>query len=223
MKSRTPRGSTLLTALGATVVLALIVAGVLAYTGGEQERSSRSVRDLDAQMCAESAAQWGRKFYGERYEAWGAMLKSTSGHTNPWEKDITKWAVGSYGSIDGVATTADKADFRVTIADNIDEFPPGPSMSGFTPLPEVDNDLTIILRAECLIPRLKVIQPREQKYTTPVVATPDPYKWRLETVFAESSQTRLNKVIEVTLVHVPGNEYTGQRGGSGTGDQNVSQ
>jgi hypothetical protein len=221
MKSRAPRrGSTLLTALGVTLLIALIILGALAYTGAEQERSGRSVRDIDAQTCSESAAQWGRKFYGENYPRWNQMLSATSGarYNNPESKleDLTdEWGPGSYGRIDGLPVSMPDRppDFRVTISDNIDEF------SG-EPNPTRDNDLQVVLRAECLIPRLaitppKVVENLEKK------ADEDPNHWRGQ-VLSETNETRKNKVVEIVLIHTPGNEYrAGQRGGGSSGDQNI--
>ncbi|HYO65176.1 MAG TPA: hypothetical protein VEU33_03760 [Archangium sp.] len=223
MKSRAPRrGSTLLTALGVTLLIALIILGALAYTGAEQERSSRSVREIDAQTCSESAAQWGRKFYGENYPRWNQMLSATDGarYNNPESKleDLAdEWGVGSFGRIDGqpVSMPDRPPDFRVTLSDNIDEFPPQNE-----PNPARDNDLQVVLRAECLIPRLaiatpKVVENLEKK------AEEDPNDWR-GPVLSESNETRKNKVVELVLIHTPGNEYrAGQRGGGSSGDQNI--
>lgn len=216
MKSRirAPRGSTLLTALAVTLLLALIIFGVLAYTGAERERSGRSVRDIDAQSCAESAAQWGRKFYGDNYDRWNDWLKPNSGYSNPGSTDSSTWGEGSFGRIDGHAVDASHPpDFRVTIADNIDEFFPA------VPDPTTDNDLQVVLRAECLVGRLALSRSELVEETR--VPTDDPYQWRGQ-VLSETSQTRRNKVMEVVLIHVPGNEYHGQRGGGISGDQNVS-
>ncbi|AKJ04895.1 hypothetical protein ATI61_10138 [Archangium gephyra] len=222
MKSRAPRrGSTLLTALGVTLLIALIILGALAYTGAEQERSGRSVRDIDAQTCSESAAQWGRKFYGEAYPRWNQMLSATTGarYNNPeskLENIADEWGAGSYGRIDGqtVRMPDRPPDFRVTLSDNIDEFPPN------EPNPTRDNDLQVVIRAECLIPRLaiatpKVVENLEKK------AEEDPNHWR-GPVLSETNETRKNKVVEVVLIHTPGNEYrAGQRGGGSSGDQNI--
>lgn len=224
MKSRAhrrahPRGSTLLTALGVTLLLALIVFGVLTYTGAEQERSGRSVRDIDAQTCSESAAQWGRKFYGENYPRWNQMLSGAeAGYNNPESKLAnlaTDWGAGSFGRIDGQAVQLPDRppDFRVTISDNIDEFPPVP------PNPGQDNDLQVVLRAECLNPRLALPTPNVVEDLGG--ANPDPHNWRGDKVLAETNQTRRNKVVEVVLIHTPGNQYKGQRGGGASGDQNV--
>ncbi|ATB26636.1 hypothetical protein [Melittangium boletus] len=215
MKSRAPRGSTLLTAMGITVVLALIIFGVLTYTGSEQERSGRSVRDIDAQTCAESAAHWGRKYYGDNFVRWNEMLGPNSGYSNPAETNRDNWGPGSFGRLDGQEVTIDRpADFRVTIRDNADE------AVGAAPNPQEDNDLQIILRAECLVPRLAL-------RTTDLVEAPrevsnDPYAWHGQ-VLSETSQTRRNKVVEVVLIHVPLDGYKGQRGGGASGDQNVTQ
>lgn len=216
-----PRGSTLLTAMGVTLLLALLIFGVLTYTGAEQERSGRSVRDIDAQTCAESAAQWGRKFYGEAYRTdphWQQMLSGANpGYNNPESKleDLaTEWGVGSFGRIDGqpVSMPDRPPDFRVTISDNIDEFPPVP------PNPGRDGDLQVVLRAECLIPRLSL--PTRQVENLGESANPDPHGWR-GLVLAETNETRRNKVVEVVLIHTPGNNYKGQKGGGASGDQNV--
>lgn len=216
MKSRAPRGSTILTALAVTLLLALIIFGVLAYTGAERERSGRSVRDIDAQSCAESAAQWGRRFYGERYPRWNDMLAGmpgSTGYNNPESMDVSTWGEGSYGRIDGSPVDASHpADFRVTLSDNVDEFPPA------APDPTQDNDLQVVLRAECLIRRLALAE--TDLVEAPRTASADPYDWR-GNVLSETSQTRRNKVVEVVLIHVPKNEYKGQRGGGSAGDQNV--
>lgn len=215
-----PRGSTLLTALGVTLLLALLVFGVLTYTGAEQERSGRSVRDIDAQTCAESAAQWGRKFYGEAYlkdPKWERMLSGANpGYNNPESKleDLaSEWGQGSYGRIDGQAVSMPNRppDFRVTISDNIDEFPPVP------PNPAVDNDLQVVIRAECLIPRLALPTKQVENLGE---SNPDPHSWRGQ-VLAETNETRRNKVVEVVLIHTPGNNYKGQKGGGASGDQNT--
>ncbi len=214
MKHRAPRGSTLLMALGVTVALALIIAGVLTYTGSEQGRSGRSVRDIDAQACVEAAAQWGRQYYGERYVKWNDMLSGTlAGYNNPQEQDQTRWGPGSFGRIDGqsVGTGGQPADFRVTLADNVDEFP--------TPNPGRDNDLQVVLRAECLVPRLAL--PKTELTKTPPTASADPHGLR-GTVLNETNHNRRNKVVEVVLIHLPSNHYKGQRGGGATGDQNIS-
>src|SRR5688572_20387627 len=98
MKTGATRGASLLAAMGVTLVLALILAGLLTYTGEEQGRSGRSVRDIDAQTCVESAAQWGRKFYGERYPRWNEMLSGTlAGYNNPEVSEINAWGEGSFG------------------------------------------------------------------------------------------------------------------------------
>ncbi|MFL5353792.1 hypothetical protein [Archangium sp.] len=213
-RARAPRGSTLLTSLAVTLLLALIIFGVLAYTGAERERSGRSVRDIDAQSCAESAAQWGRKYYGDNYARWNDMLKPNSGYSNPESTDPSNWGDGSFGRIDGHAVDASHPpDFRVTLSDNIDEFFPA------TPDSTTDNDLQVVLRAECLVGRLALSRSELVEETR--VPTTDPYQWRGQ-VLSETSQTRRNKVMEVVLIHVPGNEYRGQRGGGTTGDQNVS-
>lgn len=219
MKARAPRrGSTLLTALGVTLLLALIIFGALAYTGAEQERSGRSVRDIDAQTCSESAAQWGRKFYGENYPRWNQMLSGAEpGYNNPESKleaMATDWGVGSYGRIDGQAVQMPDRppDFRVTLSDNIDEFPP------VEPDPGQDNDLQVVLRAECIIPRLAIRTPKVVENLGG--ANPDPHNWRGD-VLAETNETRKNRVVEVMLIHTPGNAYKGQRGGGASGDQNI--
>jgi hypothetical protein len=228
MKSRAPRrGSTLLTALGITLVLALIIFGVLAYTGAEQERSGRSVRDIDALSCAESAVQWGRKYYGDNYSDftvtpptsnWKHLLKASSGYTNPEELNWKKWGLGSYGRLDG-QTVTDKlpADFRVTIRDNVDELP------GTLPDPYVDQDNQIVLRAECLIPRLALRTSQSVESPSQREAYPDPHGW-YGRVLAETSDTRRNKVVEVVLYHTgKGCDYYSQGTGDCTGDHNVSQ
>lgn len=222
MKSRAPRrGSTLLTALGVTLLVALIIFGALAYTGAEQERSGRSVRDINAQTCSESAAQWGRKFYGDNYHRWNDMLSGTMpGFNNPHSplKELAedKWGEGSFGRIDGRAVRLPELppDFRVTISDNIDEFSVGGSD------PTRDNDLQVVLRAECVNPRLAVLPPKMVE--NPGETSPeDPNKWR-GPVLAETNETRKNKVVELILIHTPGNEYRfGQRGNGSSGDQNV--
>jgi len=213
MKSRAQRGSTLLTALAVTSLLALIIFGVLTYTGAERERSGRSVRDLDAQTCSESAAQWGRKFYGEPYARWNELLAEGSGYSNPESKDPTTWGAGSFGRIDGKPVDATHpADFRVTLSDNVDEFFPSAPDSSH------DNDLQVVLRAECLMSRLALSE--TELIEAPRSAAEDPYKWHGK-VLSETSQTRRNKVVEVVLIHVPNNEYKGQRGGGSAGDQNV--
>jgi hypothetical protein len=214
MKHRAPRGSTLLMALGVTVALALIIVGVLTYTGSEQGRSGRSVRDIDAQACVEAAAQWGRQFYGDRYVKWNDMLSGTlPGYNNPGEQDSSKWGQGSYGRIDGRSSGPGglPVDFRVTLADNIDEFP--------TPNSGRDNDLQVVLRAECLVPRLAL--PETELTKTLPTSQADPYALR-GPVLNETSHNRRNKVVEVVLIHIPSNHYKGQRGGGATGDQNIS-
>lgn len=221
MKSRAPRrGSTLLTALGVTLLIALIIFGALAYTGAEQERSGRSVRDIDAQTCSESAAQWGRKFYGDNYPRWNQMLSGAMpGYNNP-ESQVdelaSEWGPNSFGRIDGqpVRMPDRPPDFRVTISDNIDEFPP------VQPNPFQDNDLQVVLRAECIIPRLAIAPPKVVE-NLGETAEPDPHNWRGR-VLAETNETRRNKVVEVVLIHTPNNEYKGQRGGGASGDQNVT-
>jgi hypothetical protein len=214
MKRQAARGSTLLMALGVTLALALIIGGVLAYTGSEQGRSGRSVRDIDAQACVEAAAQWGRQFYGDRYVKWDDMLSGAMpGYNNPHEREPSQWGEGSYGRIDGRPSGPGglPVDFRVTIADNIDEFP--------TPKPGRDNDLQVVLRAECLISRL-ALPATELTKTRPTSST-DPHNLR-GTVLNETSHNRRNKVVEVVLIHIPVNHYKGQRGGGPTGDHNVS-
>jgi hypothetical protein len=220
MKSRTPRrGSTLLTAMGVTLLLALIIFGALSYTGAEQERSSRSIRDIDAQTCAESAAQYGRKFYGEAYlydENWAGMLSGTRpGYNNPQSplsRIATEWGVGSYGRIDGqpVVMPDLPPDFRVTISDNVDDSPPDPGK---------DNDMQVVMRAECLIHRLSL--PGTAVEDTRA-SNPDPYHWRGDNVLAETNQTRRNKVVEVVLIALPIDQYEGQSSGGASGDRNVS-
>lgn len=220
MKSRAPRrGSTLLTAMGVTLLIALIIFGALAYTGAEQERSGRSIRDIDAQTCSESAAQWGRKFYGENYHRWNDMLSGLEpGFNNPESplKELAeeKWGEGSFGRVDGrpVRLPEFPPDFRVTISDNIDE-PAAPN-------PTRDNDLQVVLRAECVNPRLAVTTPRLVE-NVGEMAPEDPNDWRGK-VLAETSETRKNKVVELVLIHTPGNSYRfGQRGNGSAGDQNV--
>ncbi|WP_375765813.1 hypothetical protein NR798_29420 [Archangium gephyra] len=220
MKARAPRrGSTLLTALGVTLLIALIIFGALAYTGAEQERSGRSVRDIDAQTCSESAAQWGRKYYSENYPRWNQMLSGVMrGYNNPeskLENMAADWGEGSFGRIDGqtVRMPDRPPDFRVTIADNIDEFPP------VEPNPFQDNDLQVVLRAECLNPRLAISPPKVVE-NLGETAEPDPNNWRGR-VLAETNETRRNKVVEIVLIHTPNNEYKGQRGSGASGDQNV--
>lgn len=220
MTSRaTRRGSTLLAALSIIVILSLIVFGVLTYTGAEQERGGRSVRDIDAQTCVESAAQWGRKFYGDRYMTpmgfgWKSLLAPNSGYNNPEEMDWKKWGEGSYGRLDGKTVTDTlPADFRVTIRDNADEFPVEKSE------PTQDSDLQVILRAECLIPRLALRS--YDVVESPRSADTDPSGWHGR-VLSESSETRRNKVIEMVITLVPDGCYGGQAGEGCTGDRNVS-
>jgi hypothetical protein len=220
MKARAPRrGSTLLTALGVTLLIALIIFGALTYTGAEQERSGRSVREIDAQTCSESAAQWGRRFYGQAYHRWDEMLSgSEPGFNNPEsplrELAEEKWGVGSYGRIDGQAVRLPELppDFRVTISDNIDEFPPRDLD------PHRDNDMQVVLRAECLIPRLAISTPKVVENLRET-AKDDPNRWRAP-VLAETNETRKNKVVEIILMHTSENPYS-MRGGNATGDQNV--
>lgn len=225
MKPRAPRrGSTLLTALGITLILALIIFGVLAYTGAEQERSSRSVREIDALSCAESAAQWGRQYYGNNYtdkskaeytNNWEHLLKANSGYTNPEEKNWKNWGWGSYGRLDGTAVTDDNpADFRVTIRDNADE------PLGMPPNPFKDTDHQIILRAECLIPQLALRS--SDVVESPRVADQDPHGWHGR-VLSDSNETRRNKVIEVVLYYMdPSCETYGMAGSNCTGSHNVT-
>lgn len=226
MKSRAPRGSTILTALGATIVLVLIVTGVLAYTGSEQERSSRSVRELDAQDCAESGAQYGRKWYGDHFDQWNNYLKTPnpSGElprNNPESTKQTEypnWGEGSFGRMDGLPVDGSHLpDFRVTIADNLDELPPD------APNPYQDNDMQIIMRSECINPRLIALAPGTSTVPAAPVVKDDPYGWHGNKVLADSSQTRRDKVISVTLIHVPSNQYNEQLNGGAGGDQNVYQ
>jgi len=193
----------------------LIIFGVLTYTGAEQERSGRSVRDIDAQTCADSAAQWGRKFYGENFIRWNTMLQPNSGFSNPGERNTANWGAGSFGRLDGQTVSASRpADFRVTIRDNVDED------ANATPRPYEDNDLQVVLRAECLVSRLALRN--SELVESPRTVAEDPYAWHGQ-VLSETSQTRRNKVVEVVLIHVPQDGYKGQRGGGSTGDQNITQ
>ncbi len=173
---RRATGSALIVTMGLMVVVSMVAAAMLTYTGEEFGRARRVTRAITARECAESGLQWGRIFYGSKPTSWwnqalAGTAVDASGHpynqpdfmSLDWTSPVSLYVAKDVaGRIDGHAVGAGyPPDFIVTIRDNPDEFP--------VPNPNRDNDLLIILRSECVRPGTRL--PKEGSSVNSMPAT----------------------------------------------------
>ena len=209
---RSERGSVMVVVMTLLVALAIIAAGIIAFSGRGLAGANRSVQALTAETCVQSAVEYGRQFYGDNYPGWDDMLSGAQpGFNNPGAPQ-SEWGAGSYGRMDGQPIgPSTPPQFRVTLSDNVDEIPPA------APNPGRDNDLLVVIRAECIDPGLQA-----SALDFPVgQPAPDPNGWR-GVVPQDTDMVRRNRVVEIELSHIATNVYTGQRGGGSDGSRNLS-
>jgi hypothetical protein len=167
-RARSESGAALIFALA--IILALAVAGValVRIAGNDRIRAAQlGVQDRGL-ACAEAGLQYGRRFFGSRYESshgWNDYLATpTLGYRYDAAHDarpaLATLPLQVRGASDGVHLDvgADldgdgNPDFWVSIRDDDDERP-----LGIADNPARDNNETIILRSECTNPSYATIQ-----------------------------------------------------------------
>ncbi len=124
---------------GVTLVLILVLLVLAALVGALAVRGSTSDLQMAGSQrvartgfyCAEAGINAARPLIADNYPQWNIIL---SGGTQ------NVFAYPIYGDIDGDLVN----DYKVTIKDNIDEFPVN--------VPGTDSDLTVIIVSECINP-----------------------------------------------------------------------
>lgn len=157
---------------GAALVLALLLVALLLVLGVAMIRiagtdrvdaAKMGVRER-AQICAEAGLQYGRRFFGQSYEAthnWNDYLDRTlAGYRYDPAAVLAELPGQVLGKSDGTTFDAGadldgdgRADFWVSLRDNDDERP-----LGGTDNPDRDNDESVILRAECINPAWRIVE-----------------------------------------------------------------
>ncbi len=164
------RGAVLLLALALMLAIALIGVAVLRVAGNDRMEAARMGVKERGQMCAEAGLQYGRRFFGLRYEVthnWNDYLNGgVTGFGKDYRydpslgdvPDIADRPMKTKGQSNGTSfdTGADldgdgKPDFWVSIRDDDDEAP-----LGATDDRTRDNNETVILRSECINPQWQV-------------------------------------------------------------------
>ncbi len=188
--ARSPRratGAALLFALAIILVLAVAGVALVKLAGSDREKAAQlGVQDRGL-ACAEAGIQYGRRFFGSRYEtshgwndylatpALGYRYDAAHGDARPTLSSLPLQVRGaSNGAQLDVGADIDgdgQPDFWVSIRDDDDERP-----LGATDNPARDNNETIILRSECTNPKFAVTQ----------------------------GGAKVNAVLEVVLTHVQG-------------------
>src|SRR5262245_54478440 len=82
LRRRAPRGSSLLTAMGLSIVLLFMVVAVIYMTGRMRTRAVRPLRDLAREGCAQAGLNLARIYFANNFASWGTYL-STPGQYNP--------------------------------------------------------------------------------------------------------------------------------------------
>ena len=130
---------------------------------------------------------------------------------NSWAR-VASDSSDSVHAVKAVPSQAADAPAASTAANpRPDEIPPA------APNPGRDNDLLVVIRAECIDPGLQA-----SALDFPVgQPAPDPNGWR-GVVPQDTDMVRRNRVVEIELSHIATNVYTGQRGGGSDGSRNLS-
>lgn len=158
------RGSVLILAMFLVLLLAVVGAMVIRHAARDRIAAAQMGSRERAFACAEAGLQYGRRFFGLRYEAshgWNDYLDGTlAGFTyDPATYDPANPPVLSdrplevRGASDGAAFDpgADyegASQFWVSIRDDDDERP-GPGVAPPADDPTRDNNESVILRSEC--------------------------------------------------------------------------
>lgn len=175
-RRRGETGSALIFALA--MILALLVAGVMLVelTGGDRVDAGKMGLKDRGMACAETGLQYGRQFFGSRYETthgWNDFLATpVTGHlgyrydpaNGDARPDLTNVPLELKGASNnatldpGADVDGDgQPDFWVSIRDDDDERP-----LGIPDNPQRDNNETVILRAECTNPKFALTQGGQQ-------------------------------------------------------------
>jgi hypothetical protein len=163
---RRATGSALILALLVIVALALMGVFLVKLAGSDRVEAAKvGVKDRGV-ACAEAGLQYGRRFFGTRYETsnnWNTYLAAGSGYSyvpGAAKPDLGSLPMQARGKSDGAAFDAGadldgdgQPDFWVSIHDDDDERP-----LGIADNPNQDNNETIILRSECTNPAWAVVQ-----------------------------------------------------------------
>lgn len=149
-----PRGSTIIVVLMLIVALSLVGVFLVRLAAGDRVEAARmGVRDRGV-ACAEAGLQYGRRFFGSRYDTsnnWNDYLAANSNFLYPTRPTVAA-EPRVYGKSDGAAFDpgADldgdgSPDFWVSVRDDDDERPLGRADD-----PNRDNNETLLLRSECI-------------------------------------------------------------------------
>jgi len=171
VQRRRQRGSILLVVVGLVLVIAVTGVAMVALTGTDSASTGKMLRQETAQSCAEAGLQYGRRLLGQRYtttNGWNDYLNGTRpgrfdpahfpGDTIPANLSTLPLELQGDADLNGVldpGTDLDGdgvPDFLVTIRDDDDETP-----MGAAPNWGKDNNLSVILGAECTNPRMRAI------------------------------------------------------------------
>ncbi len=162
MPRSSQRGAVLLMAIILILAVSLIAALVIKYAGTDMTEAAQMGVKERGRICAEAGIQYGRRFFGSRYETsrnWNDYLDGTSPLFRFDPDNSFKWSVyaswpkATLGMSDGTSFDpgADldndgQPDFWVSIRDDDDERPLGIAADD----PTRDNNETVILRSECI-------------------------------------------------------------------------
>jgi hypothetical protein len=166
------RGSALIFALAIVLLLAVAGIALVNYAGNDRVDAAKlNVKDRGL-ACAEAGLQYGRRFFGSRYEAshnWsdylakptdakpGFRFDESAGDVRPDLSAVPAEALGKSNGTkldDGADLDGDgQPDFWVSVRDDDDERPLGAPDD-----PTRDNNETIIIRSECTNPQWAIVE-----------------------------------------------------------------
>lgn len=166
---RSERGAALVLALMLVALLLVLGVAMIRIAGNDRVDAARMGVRERAQICAEAGLQYGRRFFGQSYEAthnWNDYLDGTSaGFAYDPDAVLEDLPAQVFGKSDGTAFDpgADldgdgQADFWVSMRDNDDERPLGGADA-----PTRDNDESVILRAECINPAWRFVDGGQER------------------------------------------------------------
>jgi hypothetical protein len=163
---RGERGAALIFAIALVAVLAIVGVAIIRLAGNDQVAAAKLGARERGLACADAGIQYGRRFFGTRYEAshgWNDYLsRTTPGYRydttlatpDARPTDLAALPLEARGASDGAHLDAgadmdgDGApDFWVSIRDDDDERPLG-AVDDRTR----DNNETVLLRSECTNP-----------------------------------------------------------------------
>lgn len=159
------RGASLILVISLVAILAIVSAALIKYAGDDRINSARRAQQARGLSCADAGIELARRIVGCAYKTsnnWNDYLVKNDEFDPPANKTLLT------GNIDG---TFPGGDFEVTVEDDRDEEP-----EGLKDDPARDNNLTVILRSQCVNPQLAV----------------------------EMGEQRWGAAVEVRLVYIPG-------------------